>query len=189
MKIKISILLLVISLISIIGVFWFSLPKKPAVLRFVFDINEIEKIQIGKGGAADDPAAHLLVTLVKAKRIDEQDWRIPDLANASVDSTKVKHFLEQIRTAEGQLIAADPSIFSEFGIGNQEAFRVTLFNGNWKPVLSLFLGNKTDSLGYSFIREIGSNSVYQIESNLLASIGKPEDAKAERPTTDFWLAS
>ena len=160
-------------------------PSDPSTLRLSFDVNQIEKIQIGKGGPADDPAAHLLVTLVKAKRTGEQDWKIPDLSNASVDHEKVNHLLKQIRYAKGRLVTKNRLAYSEFGLSHQDTFRVSLFNGKWKPILILLIGSKTD-LGLSFIRRGGSKAIYQVEGDLLSSIGIAD--KTRRPSADYWLA-
>lgn len=185
---KPAIFLWVILLIAVAifaALIFLPLRTAPSTVRFKFDINQIEKIQIGKGGPAEDPSAHLLVTLVKAKRTNEQDWKIPDLSNASVDHEKVNHLLRQIRYSEGRLVTPDRAADSDFGMRHQNTFRVSLFDGNWKPILTLFIGNKTES-GHSFIRRDESEAVYQIEGDLLASTGI--NAQTQRPTADYWLA-
>ena len=76
-------------------------------------------------------------------------------------------------------------VYWEFGLSHKDTFRVSLFNGKWKPILILLIGSKTD-LGLSFIRRDGSEAIYQVEGDLLSSIGIED--KTQRPSADYWLA-
>ena len=189
MKIRPSILLLWIFLLVafiFLIIFYTAHQTDKSSLRFSFEVNEVEKIQIGRGSSVNNPTAHLLLTLVKATRMHEQDWKIPDLGNASADRTKINRLLEQIHHIQGQLVVNDESAFSDFGITNEAAFRVSLFSQNWKPILTLLIGNKRNGL-HSFIREMGSLSVYQVDGDLLSFIGIKDEADNQRPIIDFWL--
>lgn len=152
-----------------------------------FEINRVERIQLGKKGSpALDSQFHHLITLVKAKRTDYSDWRIPDLSNAPADEQKIERLLKEITRSKGKLVGRGPSLFSNFGLRNEEAFQISLFDANWTPILSLLIGVKKEGTE-TLVREPGSDRVYRIDSNLLEAMGIQGDLAHEKPSYDFWI--
>ena len=157
-----------------------------APLPLSFELEQVEKIQLGKGSPASDSDLPHLVTFVKAKRSDDSDWRIPDLSNAQADEKKIERLLKEMHRSKQKLVGQDPSLFSNFGLGNGEAFQVNLFDGNWTPLLSLLVGVKKEK-AQTFIRQPGSNQIYRVDGDLLEAIGIEGDPVREKPNLDFWI--
>lgn len=151
-----------------------------------FDIERVERIQFGKASPSSD-ASSSFITLVKTKQLHVSDWRIPDLSNARVDGRKVERLLQDLRASKGKLVGRDPVLFSNFGLRNDEAFQISLFDGNWTPLLALLIGAKKEGI-QTFIREPGSNQVYRVNVDLLEAMGIKEAHPYEAPSHEFWVA-
>jgi len=173
-------------LLIIAGALQYQWRDKALSFHPSFEIERVEKIQFGKASPDSNPPLPQLVTLVKAKQPDASDWRIPDLSNARADEEKIERLLKEIRRSKGRLVGGGPSRFSNFGLQNEEAFQISLFDGNWAPLLTWLLGTKKEGAG-TFIREPGSNRVYHVDSNLLEAAGIQGDLAYEKPTYDFWI--
>ena len=151
-----------------------------------FEIERVEKIQLGKASPGSNPQSPHLVTLVKAKQPDASDWRIPDLSNARADERKIERLLKEIRSSKGKLVGRDPSLFPNFGLRNEEALQLSLFDGNWTPLFTLLIGVKKEG-AQTFVREPGSNRVYRVNGDLLEAMGVQGEPARENAGQDFWI--
>ena len=159
---------------------------KPLPFSPSFEIERVERIQLGKASPASSPQSPQLVTLVKAKQPDASNWRIPDLSNARADERKIERLLKELRLSKGELVGRDPSLFPNFGLRNEEAFQLSLFDGNWTPLFTLLIGAKKEG-AQTFVREPGSNGVYRVKGDLLEAMGVQGDPTRENVGQDFWV--
>ena len=153
-------------------------------LNFNFDVPSVSKVQIGKGGGKGTKDI-LLFTIVKD---DKVGWRIPDFFNAQADPNKIQNLLKEIQKMKGELRAEDKSLYSDFAITEEEAFRIILSDQNWKTLLTLYIGSKRPDYNTIFIRKADSNLVYRTDVNLLGEMGVYGDPEKEKPQMDFWAA-
>lgn len=146
--------------------------------RISIDISRVEKIQLGRVGPAETPEAHILVTIVKAKGEDPNEWRIPDLSNAQADPEKVNQFLNEI---------ANLSRGGKLQGENKIVFRISLFDAQWEPLAMLLVGSKRDEEDRLYVYREGSNKVYLANPHLLQAMGILGDPAAEQPRSDYWI--
>ncbi len=124
------------------------------------------------------------VELVK----NAQEWNLPGLSNARVNSQKVTEFFRQIRDARGEQRAKGKEFFQDFQIADNNSFKVSLYSENGKPELDFFLGVKTASGSY-FIRKKDSDVIYLTETNFFAQMGIYGDPGKDNLVPDQWAAA
>lgn len=155
-----------------------------APIDLSFDWEKVSKIQIGKGGG--DEKSLTLFTMIKS---DKGQWHIPDFGNARTDQEKITRLFDEIRKSKGELRAKDPALFPDFKIGEHDAYRILLFDSDWKSILSLYIGAKLGGDNLIFIRRGDANDVYLSEANLLGELGIYGDPEKEKPTMEYWAAT
>jgi len=165
-----------------VGIKQFLKPKELATeeytpLRFSFDPSFVEKIHLGKG--YETP-----IDLVKTEGV----WRIPERWNVRANRAKIENFLENIRTAKGELRADDRNLARDFGLESSEAFYVSLFDALGGPLFKVWIGTKKSVFRFPFVRVEGSDRIYLSEMDFFDALGLYADPKKQRPTADPWLA-
>lgn len=149
-----------------------------STLGFDFDATQAAKIVIQKG--TDEK----LVELSKEENI----WRVTNFLNVSADQQKIENFLKRIQEAKGELRAKDKSLFSEFKIGDEEAFQVIVLGPNGEMLSHLLIGSKWVGGNASFVRKSGADDVYYAQVNLFGSMGFYGDPEKETPKSDHWVS-
>lgn len=146
--------------------------------RISVDIRRVEKIQLGRVGLTETPEAHTLVTIVKAKGQDPNEWRIPDLSNAQADPKKVNQFLNEIANLKrgGKIQGEDKVIF-----------RISLFDAQWSPLAMLLVGSARDKEGRLYVYREDAKGTYLADPSLLSAMGIFGDSAAEQPRSDYWI--
>jgi hypothetical protein len=194
-KPKQILVLAVILLLLIVGVVIKSL-QKPAELAtqeltpldLSFDAGTVGKIQISKSVPASNAQAENAITIIRNKPPEPDGWKIPDFMNARADKEKIERFLKEIHDAKGELRAKDKSLHKDFGIDGESAFRVTLFDNEWRQILGMLIGTKRAGSGNLFVRMDGSDAVYMTDAQLLTEMGIYGDPEKEKPKKEHWAA-
>ncbi len=185
MNTKQIIILAIILGALIAGIYW-KQRQKPAelvseeyaALHLSFDAEQAAKIELAKGKA--EPA----VTLVK----QNDRWLVSNFLNAGADKNKIEQLLKVVREATGEIRGKDPSLFKDFGIADEEAYRLSVFDSENKPLLVLRLGIKKPSYEAMFLRQDGSNSVYLTTADVFGQMGLWGDPATESLKADYWAA-
>lgn len=159
--------------------------KKPAELstqeytplNLTFDSSKVSKIEIGKG------KDQKLVELVKES---DNQWTIPSFFNAKADTDKITDLLKAIQEAKGELRAKEKSLFSDFEIGEEEAYRIALHDQKGNALFVFLLGIKRPQPGTVFIRRSDAEQVYLTDSDLFSRIGIYDDPAKETVKSDVW---
>ena len=183
--------LLIILLVFSVGTF-LRQTQKPAELSveeftpldLSFDENTISKIILQRNweehdGVKPEQKAELVKT--------GGAWKLPGFFNARVNEAKVKEFFRQIREAKGEERARGQQFFKDFGISDNESFKVSLFSENQTAGPEFYLGLKTAGQS-SFIRKAGSDVIYLTGTNFFAQMGIYEDPAKENLTPEPWAA-
>ena len=160
-------------------------------LDLSFDAAAVQKIDISKPKAATAGAGKKeeeYVELVKKNDI----WKVSGLFNARADEDKIEKFLKELREAKGELRAKDKALFPDFGIGDNEAYRIVLTGGanageaGRLPLLDLRIGTKKADYRSLFVRKEGSDPIYVTDANLFGEMGLYGDPKTESLNQDYW---
>lgn len=114
-------------------------------------------------------------------------WKLPGFFNAPVNEAKVKEFFRQVREAKGEERARGQQFFKDFGISDNESFKVSLFSENQTAGPEFYLGLKTAGES-SFIRKAGSDVIYLTGTNFFAQMGIYGDPAKENLTPEPWAA-
>ncbi len=157
MKTKQIVILAIILAVLVGGIFW-KQRQKPAefvteeytALHLSFDAGKATKIEISKG--KDEKAA----ILVKK----DGQWTIANFLNARADRQKIDGLLKAVQEAKGELRGKDKSLFKDFGITDEGAYRLNILDSNDKPLFALLLGTKKPAADSVFLRKGGSDLVY-----------------------------
>ncbi|MBI3307050.1 MAG: DUF4340 domain-containing protein [Candidatus Omnitrophica bacterium] len=146
-------------------------------LDISFETGQVAAVEIAAGKT--EPA----VVLVKENNI----WKIPGLWDVRADQEKIEGFLNELRQTKGELRAKDKNIFGDFGIGDEEAWRLVLKDQNQAPLASFLFGTKREiSEGALFLRRPDSEMVYLINFDFFNLIGIPGNVSIKTPAEDFW---
>ena len=129
------------------------------------------------------PAEGKDVILVK----DEGNWKVESFFNARAKADKIDRFMETLNEASGELRSKDSELFSDFGIGENEGYRVNFFDSAGGELTSLYLGTKRPDGRTIFVREADSEAVYLTDANLYNRMGIYSEIKEDTiPKQDFW---
>lgn len=182
---KSQIIILASILGVLIGVVIIQQLKQPAEvtteeyspLTLQFDSSKVHRMEIWKGSKGK------LVELAQTP----QGWRVINFFNTRADQEKINQLMKQIQDLKGELRATDPSLFSDFAIQEDQAYRLILMDQNNEAVLDLLLGGKKPNIYDSvFIRKNGSNSVHLGKTDFFGYLGLWGDPEKESPKPDFW---
>lgn len=114
-------------------------------------------------------------------------WKLPGLFNAPVNESKVKEFFKQVREARGEQRAAGKQFFKDFGISDNESFKVSLYPETGNAFLEFFLGLKTTGDSF-FLRKKGSDIIYLTGTNFLPQMGIYGDPAKANLDSEPWAA-
>ncbi len=183
MKSKQIIILGIIFVILILGVCVKELHKPTELskeeytsLQFSFDPPSVEKILIAKGPEKS-------VELMK----ENGQWKIPGLWNARADEQQIENFLKDIWQAKGEIRANDLALLGDFGLGNDQAFSVSLFEGGEELTARFLIGSQRADAGFVFLRFENSNTVYLAQADLLTPMKLYGELDQQKPSQDAWV--
>ena len=114
-------------------------------------------------------------------------WKIPGLWSAHADPEKVNKFLDEIRQAKGEIRAKDKNLFGDFGITEEEAYRIVLKDQTQNVILTVLLGKKKPSFENAvFLRLPALEAVYWVNTDIFALIGIGGDPALGELRSEFW---
>ncbi len=184
MKSKQIVLLGIIFAVLVLGVCVKELqkPKELSVeeyapLQFSFDTGVIEKILLSK-------AAEKSIELVK----ENGQWRIPGLWNARADENAIQKFLAETRQAKGEVRSSDSSLLKDFGLGDDQALSVSLFEKSEKPAVRFFIGGERAEDGFVFLKFENSDMVYLAQADLLTPMKVYGSLNEKKLSAESWAA-
>ena len=184
MKSKQIILLGIVFAVLVLGVCVKELQKPKeltveeyAPLQFSFETGAVEKILLSK-------AAEKSIELIK----ENGQWRIPGLWNARADEKAVQKFLAEIRQAKGEVRSSDHALLKDFGLGDDQALSVSLFEKGEKPVVRFFIGGERAEEGFVFLKFENSDTVYLAQADLLTPMKVYGSLSEKKIAADSWAA-
>lgn len=189
MKTKQVFTLGLIFLVLIVGVILKEM-QKPAELAtqeyvpldLSFDVEKVGKVDVSRllNKEKDEEA---YVELVKK----DEGWRVKTFYDARADEAKITGFLETIKSAKGEMRAQSKEVLGDFGITEDEAFKILLLDAGGKELLSLRVGTLKNRGRSIFVRRAGENKVFMTDADIFGKMGifgKPEESDLG---TDYWV--
>ncbi|MBI3312697.1 MAG: DUF4340 domain-containing protein [Candidatus Omnitrophica bacterium] len=184
MKFKQIIILSVIFILLLVGVAVRKFQKPVelsaelyAPLNLSFDRDAVTEIELVKGKETS------AVKIIRENGM----WKIPGLWSAHADFEKVNKFLDEIRQAKGEVRAKDKNLFGDFGITDEEAYRIVLKDQTQNVLLTVLLGQKKPSFESAvFLRLPGLEAVYWVSTDIFALIGIGGDPALGQLKNEFW---
>lgn len=144
-------------------------------LDLSFDKEKVEKIALMKG------KDQMLFDLVKT----DGRWSVVNFFKARGDLNKINNLMQKIQTAKGELRGHDKELFKDFGMGEDEGYRLTLSDAHGEVILGLNLGTKRTNYDRAFIRKSDSDDVYLSNAGLFEAMGLYADPSKETPKAEF----
>lgn len=145
-------------------------------LEIHLDASKASRITIGKGNAAPS------VELVREK----DGWTIPSLWKASADAKKIEEFLAILGRLEGDRRSESPELWGDYGLRDEEAFRVEVQDDQAKPLVKLWVGIKSPDFQSVFIRTGTSGAVDVVSQPLLGLMGITGNPESSQADSGFW---
>lgn len=183
MKLKHLLILSIILGVLILGVCVKELQTPPelaedvyASLKLDLDPASITQIEIQKG-----PAENPLEILR-----ENDGWRIPVLWNARADGKKIQEFLGKVAKLKGELRTGDTTLLEDFGIRDEEAYKIYFKDDQGAVKQMLLAGIKRPGPESVFLRRQDSAEVYLTDTDLFSEIGIYGDPAANEAPADFW---
>ncbi len=176
-------------LLAVLGVFIAGIVvrqlQKPAELTveeytpldLKFDTAAAASIGISKG--ASEP-----LKLAKT----ENGWRVENLWNARADAAKIDQFLEAINTAQGEMRAGDKDLLADFGLKEDEAFKIEVRDAAGAPLSAFFVGTRKAGFNGLFVRRADSDRVFFTQADFYSRMGIFEDPVSAAPQAEYWAA-
>ena len=115
----------------------------------------------------------------------EAGWTVPALWNAPADEKKMKAFMETLSGLKGEERANSTEVLSDFGIRDEEAIHLVLFDETGEKT-HLLAGTKNAGRGNLFLRRKGSNKVYLVPAELASQIGISMDSTRAKLDANQW---
>src|SRR3989338_1235199 len=180
------ILLLAVALGVLIGAIVWKQSQRPAELsteefsplNLKLDAAQVEKIVVSSG--PEEKA----VELVKG----EQGWKVENFFQARADEDKISGFLKEIKALKGELRGKNKTLFPDFQIADEEAYRIIFSRTDGTELLSLLVGLKVPNYRSVFLRQKDSEQVYITGTNLFEKMGVYSDPVKEKPKPDYWAS-
>lgn len=118
---------------------------------------------------------------------DEDIWRITSKWNVRAKSQKIEELIKGFSSLEGELRSSSPKLFSDFGISDDTAFKVTLSDKGGKNIYKFYLGTNRPSYDNCFLRVNNSADIYLVNKDLFPLINIYGDPKNEGIAPERWI--
>lgn len=169
MQVKHIILLGVIFLALLAAVLAKSFFMKPPV-----EITEYKHLEISFAPAgihAVEMKNLATNALIKLERKGD-DWFIPSRWDVRGDKGRIEHLMNQLKELSGEVRSTSPELLDDYGIGDNEAFSLTMFDEEGRAQETLLIGIDVPAGGgVSFLRKAGSADVYLVDKDVFSLIG------------------
>ncbi len=147
-------------------------------LDLAFDAAPAARIKIRKGAQAKP------LELVRENGV----WTVPAMWKSHADPEKISQFISSIQKAQGELRARSRDLFGDFGIRDEEAYRVSILAPDGRELMSFLAGTVRANPDSVFLRRPGSEFVFLAAFDFFRQIGLQDDPKTAEPAPDFWIA-
>ncbi len=114
-----------------------------------------------------------------------QGWKVDTLSGVAGDTQKVNELLAQLNQIQAEWRAEGEEYFERFGVGEEQAFRLQVFNAEGGALLDFYIGVKRAGQGV-FIRLPGKPKIYYVAENLPALFGLYADLEPAAPLPIFF---
>lgn len=123
-------------------------------------------------------------TLLFAK---EEDWEIIEPIKYPIDTRKKDQLLKGLvnLTLTG-LVSENKEAHSEYGVDDSSGIRISVYKGD-KMVNDFIIGKCSKDYSHSYLREIGSDKVYQNKENFYYQVNSPLKKWRDRSITSIEL--
>jgi len=131
-----------------------------SALSFAFDETRAAKVVFAKSQTPE-------FTLVK----ESSGWVLPELWNAKAADEKIKTLLSGLASVRGELRADDETLLGDFGISDESALGIQIFDAQGAVLADLKVGSQRAGSNSIFIRRSANTAVYYADLDLFRQLG------------------
>lgn len=153
-----------------------EVPTETQALSLRASADAADRITIAKG--TQPPAVEL--------RKADGRWTIPSLWDARADAEAVRRLLDTLATLSGEPRGQSAEVFSDFGITDDEALHLAVFEGATETAHAL-IGTAGAAWQELFLRAATSSTVFLVRSDLLFQLGMFGGVNDATPKAEPWL--
>jgi hypothetical protein len=136
--------------------------QRAGVAIMPFDPANAGRVLISRTGKQEGPEPEPSpVELVK----ENNSWKVGSLWNVPADPARAETLVRALGSLSGEVRATGKKLFPDFGIRDDEAISVKIFDVESRPLSDLWLGAKQAGNGY-FIRKASGEEIYFVESDM-----------------------
>lgn len=186
MKLKQLLIPAVILVLLLVGIALKQTQKRPEFvtqeyvpLDLSFETANVHKIDIAKPKGETEEE---YVSLAK----EGDGWRVTSHWNARADKSKVEALLKTLATAKGELRGTGKNLFSDFKIGDNDGYQVTLTDNTGTALLTLIMGLEKTNYQGLFVRRKDSEAIFLTTAAIYTDMGVHDDPAKARPSGEFW---
>jgi hypothetical protein len=117
----------------------------------------------------------------------DEEWFIPTQWNIRAKKQSIERLLEDISGLQGELRSSSKEVLPDYGLTDEEAFSIGVFDENDKPIQQFFVGTKKPSYGKSFLRKADSVDVYLVDKDIFSLLGIYGEPKEAKINTERWI--
>ncbi|MBT7310742.1 DUF4340 domain-containing protein [bacterium] len=125
-----------------------------------FDVTDISRIVITQGADTNG------VVLDKL-----ENWVVRSRFDYSANEDKITQFLNMLSDLNGQFRSDNADVLSDYGLGSNQAVRISLFNSDFDETVSLEIGKSPAGGSGNFVRNTTDNKVYLTKTAVLSKMG------------------
>lgn len=151
-----------------------SRPDTDPVLAVEFANDEINRIVIARG---DDPDS----TGVVMERLPDK-WVMRSRWGHRASDDRIDALLTAMNGLRGEFRSSADTVLADYGLGGDDALRISLFGKDWNRICAIELGKKPDRGSGVFARSPQNSDVFLVRRDLLGQLGMyggPEDPKPQ----------
>ncbi|MBN3038609.1 MAG: DUF4340 domain-containing protein [Candidatus Omnitrophica bacterium] len=125
--------------------------------------------------------------ILRFEKGEDGFWRIPEKWDIRAKNDQIEKLINDISQLQGELRSSSAELLSDFGISEEKAFSISMFDKEGKPQKIFYIGSKRPGFGASFLRKGDSSNVYLVNKDVLAWMGIYGDPQEAKFNAEQWM--
>lgn len=156
--------------------------QKTGTAIMKFDPAKAERILIDRPGKQTEQKSQSSpVELTKENSV----WKVRSLWGVEADPAKAETLIRTLGALSGEVRGTGKKLFPDFGIREDDAISIKVFDAENRPLSDLWLGTKQAGNGY-FVRKAAGEEIYFVESDMPSLLAIYAGLEEAAPLSENW---
>ncbi len=139
-----------------------SQPDTEPVLNAEFAPEDVNRVVVARG----EPDSSDVVI----ERLPDQ-WVLRNSWSHRADAKRIDALIEVLQDIRGEFRSDDPAVLADYGLGGDDALRVSIYGKDWQEVFSIEIGKKPSRGTGVFVRSPAGDAVFLTRADVLGRLG------------------